>query len=266
MKIFKLIVSVSLLVLLACEGNTEIIEEIEAENIEKELKGRRIPFQNNTNAKLQKKLQWVSYITAQVIMSDNSNRIEFFNALQGRKVITLHELIGEHSNLNFKSQFKNVLRSYIQKDPPKKDPIFGTQSPPHPIITCDEDVEEICLMPPGAYNEGATNAFLRSILEKNCIELYLPEGLHPLVNQNLPYSITSTAHPLSHDSFNSGFRHSSIASPKSDPNGVLSVSNVSQNYLGIITDNVIVARPYKNSSNCTYQEYLLLNFTTFLNP
>lgn len=265
MKITKLLFVCIIFITIACNNDANDLEIFTNKQQKYELHGKLInSFQIDTISIFQKKLQWISYISAQVIMKESSNRIELFNHLQGRETITLNELIGEDSNLNFKTEFLNILREHIDLSPPDRDPIHGTQSPPKPLITCEDDLGD-CLFP-GTVNltEIAVQFFLQSVLEQNCIELYFPEGLSPLININLPYSITSTAHPLNHNSFNFGYHHSSTVSSRSDDNGVTETYMINTSYLDILNDNVIVARPYINETNCIYPEYLLINFHTFL--
>ena len=265
MKITRLLFICSVLLTIACEDNANDLEMVKDTNITNNLKNRTQTVINTRESidQFQKKLQWVSYISAQVIMNKSSNRVELFNYLNGRETVTLNELIGENSNLNFKNEFLNVLRSFINETPPGRDPIHGTQSPPEPLVTCEDDLGD-CLSPIHNIIQIAEQFFLRSVLQQNCIELYFPEGLHPLVNPNLPYSVTSTAHPLNYDSFNHGYHHSSVTSDQSDRNGVTKVNTVNTLYLNTMTDNVIVARPYVNQTNCTYPEYLLINLAAFL--
>ena len=267
MKMSKLLISCFLFLFLSCESNMETIETIELENETTILKGRITNLGSiDPHAGFQKKLQWVSYIAAEVIMSDSSYRQEIYNYLQGRETATLEELIGRNSTLNFKDQFISILRDFLSLYPGRDEPVLGTQSPPLPIITCDEELGEECLAPINGDVTGTlTTIFLTSILENNCIELFFPDGINPLVNQNLPFSITSTAHPLNYDDFNYGFMHSSVTSATSDDNGVTEINYVDNNYLNTVTDNVIVARPYTNNSTCTYPEFLLINLSAFLN-
>ncbi|WP_299679015.1 hypothetical protein [uncultured Tenacibaculum sp.] len=266
MKITRLLFICSVLLTIACEDSAKELEILDHKNAEFELNERSqiiIPHSNQDN-QLQKKLQWVSYISAQVIMTKMTNRVELSNYIQGRESVTLNELIGESSNLNFKSEFLNILRDHIDNSPPNRDPIHGTQTPPKPLITCEDDLGD-CLTPVGSnLTQRAMQFFLNSVLNENCIELYFPEVLHPLAPVHLPHSITSTAHPLNYNDVNFGFHHSSVISEESDNNGVTEVDRVNHNYLDNFTDNVIVARPYTNLSNCRYEEYLLLNFSGFL--
>lgn len=210
----------------------------------------------------EKFMQWTSYITAQTIMSDQNIRIEIIDLLDGRESIRFSELLRDlrpdnsgSDNSLFADKFIQVLRDIISNHTINRGPgpNHASQTPPEPILECGCG---------GPFDVADwVNLYIGSLLNTNCLELYLPNGLRTVTGSN-SYSLTSTAHPLTNDSSNYGIVHYSEPVAGFISDRVI----VEMNYLLTVSyDHVLVVRPYRTLQSCTYQNYAGINFIDFLN-
>ena len=253
-----------LFIALSCNNETELIEPENNFNSKQESVTRGlVQPTSQVHDNFEKTLQWVSFISTRVIMNNPMMRMEMYSILQGRNAVSIQELLGPNVNSNFKTKFIQELENYSGSSSSNQavnNTLPGIQTPPRPIKTC-EDNSQICSSPyPG---DQIFNTFWNEILIDHCIELYFPKGFSPLISTVDNNSITSTAHPLNASNFNNGFKHNTIITDDTDIDGVTAISTVNASYLNTPRDFVIVARPLRTGSNCTYAEYNM-NFLSFL--
>lgn len=278
MNIFKKILIVLLCsIFFTCTNNTENLITDESLNINDNLTvdvKSKLSLPDFNNNQFENDLQWISYIAAKAIMTNPEARLEVYNKLNGRKRISLTELISFNtSNLSpFKTTFISILTQEINIDlfQPGRDPVHGSQTPPRPITTKSEKQESPTSKTKVRVNTSANilaNTFLIDVVFSRCIELYFPKNLKPTIAFDDQKIIVSTAHPLNSDQFNNGYLQSSI-----DQFNINNISTspiqVAPGFLSSPTFNdLIVARPYKSinslPSNCLYNEYPI-DFSLFL--
>ncbi len=293
MNFLKSILIVLCFLFLSCNDNVDdlVTNLDESKQINKKVK-KEIIITNKTsyNSSFKKKLEWVSYISAQVIGGNNQAALnELQNKLNGRNKISLKELLGSQvpNNSPFKLAFINILSGYIRVDlnPRAPGPVHGNQSPPRPItvaaqIIIDSDFPSGTSVFPSPFPkpnptitvEALANSFINQVTIHNCVELYFPRGLKLSLSGNLN-SIISTAHPLNNDGFNTGYLQFKQLTLEDEIDALLGEFNntflVNSNFLSNkLYHNIIVARPYRDTdvpfpSNCSYSNYLI-DFTTFL--
>ncbi len=193
---------------------------------------------------LENKMQWVSYLTAQVLLKDEPARKEFVNLLSNRspKVIKLQDILRfDSENNSFREAFE-VEFNYYQTEGndcgrPEGRPKPNTQG----------------LRSEVTYS--AFNSYISSLLEDECLELYMPNGFNSnfeAISSIPPTSITTSAHPLVIPSkFNRGFIHKGRCQ--------IEKSIVSSVTMG----TVIIVRPYRLINGCSYKKYSGINFQDF---
>lgn len=224
---------------------------------ENELEFENAPINNTSTSKItttpnnlasdpfEDQLQWVSFITANVILNKPDAREEFIAQI-GRvdpDVVKLEDILVDRSA--FETAFKQQFLFYngITDDRCSggtKDP-KGNPKPPGAIGGCPEDS---CLS--NLYEE-----YIEYLIEQNCIEIYIPNGYTMTT-----IMIHSTAHPLTNDGFNEAY----IVPEQCDGEFIISPFNINS------LNNVLIARPYRgNDAACSYSEYShITNFTDFL--
>lgn len=196
-------------------------------------------------------LQWTSYISALVLIHHPDIAIAVNNLiLQNGKIIPINDLLSMNV-VSGENSFNTLFWSYLNL-------YFHPGRPNHQIII------------PGIAGEEPTNElfsmdvidFMTVITETECVELSFPKGLD-LTPQTLIQGFTSTAHPLTTALTNYGYRrHWSLE----DPNNSVAtyVKTVNGLYVSL-NENIIVARPFRNITNCLYEQYDGILFGNYLN-
>jgi len=208
----------------------------------------------DSTQRLHNRMQWVSYMTAQVLLRSEDARILFQNELDNSSVsntVALEKLLDPNlANLSFYNEFVDeFLLNY------------------HGSGTCDGIGRPRNRPTPPGDTGGATepqdldaylaNAYITALLERDCLEFYLPNGfifIHstgpgPILSSH----IRSTAHPLSAiATSNDAFNH--INSCFVDE---ITVDNSTNGF-------VILVRPYRSNTGCLYENYYV-DFEDFLN-
>ena len=204
------------------------------------------------NDNLENKMQWVSYMTAQVLLNNREARDQFQNEIDnsgGTNVFPLENLLGWNViDQSFKNAFKdefllNYYEDYLCDDIGKPS---GRITPP-PVGSFPSDAD---------YDTVLFEGYLATLIDEECFEFYAPNGFTTLPinvanNSNAP--IKSTAHPLNNNATsNEGFKHTNFC--------FINHTTIDDNTLG----SVILIRPYRMDSACDYSEYPF-DFTGFLN-
>ncbi|MFK8102242.1 MAG: hypothetical protein AB8G15_06955 [Saprospiraceae bacterium] len=205
------------------------------------------------SAILARRLQWMAYLSANVIRFNDAARMEVQELLENNdeRTIPVNILIGQGATASaFSAAFNIELESYILGD------LLSMLGRPDP----QEDT------PPRPVSERASNPvdkqvkiFLEYMTSDNCIELYFPRGF------DFKYlAMTSTGHPMNLDPFNVGwirYKKPIKINGKLYPTGKVKVDDT---YV-IKHQNIIVARPFIDVSNlvCRYPEYDI-DFQKFL--
>lgn len=208
-------------------------------------------LQSDDAFELENKMQWVSYITAQVLKESARARNEFIEELNNSntpKVLFLESMLNYPNDRKyFFSEFKRVfLRNYIS---PGSCSGAKPEGGPHPN-------GELGGRSTIDYNQVFED-YLSSILNDDCLEYYLPNGFAYFESTgtgNNSSPIKSTAHPLNTSASNDGYLL--------DYNhGLCGVEEID------LVDSepgfIIVVRPFR-SPNCFYDEYDF-EFDEFLN-
>ena len=205
--------------------------------------------------RFQNRMQWVSYITAQVLLKSADARTLFQNELNNSvstNVVKLENLLGDDvTDLSFYQEFADeFLLNYHGVE--ICDGIGRPRNRPAPSETSTTGG----VLPGADYDTYLVDAYVASLLNMDCLEFYLPHGfafLHTTGSGlTLTSHIRSTAHPLTHGArSNKGFNHVNAC--------IVSEIEVDDNTNGF----VLVVRPYRNT-NCLYDSYYV-NFEDFLN-
>jgi hypothetical protein len=196
----------------------------------------------------ERQLHWFSYIAAEVLLTDSDARQEmaFYLGNSSTDSIKAEDLIGVNSIPAFNSfshAFYATTLYYLSG------PGWPGAGDPKPRV------------PPaqGGFPNASppwTTAFYQALLETNCVELYLPNG----VDFSNGFDLTSSAHPLTNGPCNEGYF------VINGLGGVVtsSIIDLTQGYVNT-HDNVLIARPFRSvPSDCYYFEYNGIDFEDFM--
>ncbi len=193
------------------------------------------------------RLQWVSFITGKILRYNEDARTEVLNLLPpGKYIIRLNTLLPDNGVIG--TAFEADFLHYLQ--------IYMTPGHPHHEI----DIPPLGA-PIGTPIPEVVQEFLDDVLENNCVELYFPNRLELSLAVN--YTITSTAHPLNDSLSNDGIVRFFV--PR-NIGGIIKETNRVRVTPGYVSrnPNIIVARPYREVNECSYDNYASLDFTDFL--
>ncbi|WP_299766329.1 hypothetical protein [uncultured Dokdonia sp.] len=245
------------------------------------------PLLSPESIELENHMQWVSYIAAAAIHNNPEARERVIDQItpvpgpvaEQKPSVLINDLLG--SDIPDTDPFKDAFRrSYnyfllvaldcirpggaTATPPPGSNPPGNILNPntinnfkianSNETATIDPDCFE--------YVESLRQEFMNTIINKNCLELYFPNGITDTEYR----SVTSTAHPLVEGvNENTGyFRHWVSISTFGVIIEVIQTDEITvdQSYINTTNDLVIVARPKKNR-RCLYSEYNF-DFTNFL--
>ncbi len=204
----------------------------------------------------ERRLQWVAYLSAKVILHNKNARAEVLSLSSDNKIDINALILPESQAVHFKSAFMEELNHYfwsngeVSRGPDEDTPPSGI-SP--------------CCVGPNGYPTLSAAQFMDFMTIDNCIELYFPI---PLTEENTsdPELIASTGHPLS--VLNKNYGYIRYIEPILNEEDVLTYTQlkiIDSNFLEskIIT---VVARPFRKSKSCLYEDYnYISSFETFLN-
>jgi len=244
----------------SCDTNDIAQDALEIENnatqeIQSKTLGVTIDLEDDwhTTERLQNRMQWISYMTAQVLLRSADARTLFQNELDnsgGANVVKLENLLGDHvTDLSFYEEFADeFLLNYYGVE--ICNGIGRPRNRPSPPGT-------IGGVAPGTdYDAYLVSSYVAALLNMDCFEFYLPHGfafLHTTgPGPTITSHIRSTAHPLNNATrSNEGFDHADAC--------IVSEIEVDDDTNGF----VLVVRPYRNTT-CLYDKYYV-NFEDFLN-
>ncbi|MDC8006041.1 hypothetical protein POV27_18460 [Aureisphaera galaxeae] len=250
-KLFPLVLLAFFAVFVSCESETLETEtnSLTSKNVDLTTKKENRFSASDT---LQHRLQWTSFLCAQVLLHNHQLRDEFETHIDGKGRVSLKALfavdIGEENH--FRNKFTDYLSHYIEYGDGHPDSQEDT--PGFPVV-------------PGGGNQFSpltvaerVDIFFDYILTENCIEIYVPNTLFDITDFD---RIVSTAHPLSRVSTNDGFRHIICRSAEYCTFTAITFPT------DIETNNILIARPIRDlsDSNCNYLEYPVAEFTNFYN-
>lgn len=249
----KLVFTLLLLInVYSCETEETLEQETQSETLERRGNGDGIEVLNNPAAiEIENRMQWVSYMTAQVILRDSGARQEFKDEVEDSGALNAFPirnlLENDGRNLSFKREFRieffyHFNNTYGENS---EDPCDGTGRPegrPKPTGVLG-----------GMSLDVIYQMYILSLLNDNCFEFYLPNGYAPLAPLGSSGFIVpkSTAHPMTNAISNEGFSHTSAC--------YVSSITVDDNTPGVI----IVVRPFTDGIGCTYYDFLI-DFEDFL--
>lgn len=200
---------------------------------------------------IENRMQWVAYMTAQVVLRDQDARNQFIAELESSSSFNsfhIENLLGNNVlNQSFKNEFEIEFNYHYNYTPGQgSDPCDGIGRPqgrPTPTGAV------------GGVPVGTTpfDLYVSSLLNENCFEFYLPNysSLAPIRDLRLD-NVKSTAHPMTDRvDRNQGYNHFTAC--------YVSTITIDDNTPGV----VILVRPYRNSNNCTYSDYFF-HFENFL--
>ena len=209
------------------------------------------------SAILENRLHWFSYISAKLLRSNSNYQTLFINKLGSGNTIDATELIGDGPFFSdFNIAFRATLSHAIQFYDPEPD--HEPAKPPPPPID-DPNGGESPL--------EIADEIIDYLVNEHCVELYFPKGLD---FTNEPYTITSTAHPLTIDDENEGYRRLFNGIYIKDLLIYTQDVTVENSYLLNESNTmVIVARPEVvitgvGGPDCTYTQYSDIDFEDFL--
>ena len=247
----KNIIKISTILLLlfcvySCETEDIVIQNTVSESFSR--KSGVVTEQSSESIDLENKMQWVSYMTAQILLNKIDARDDFNDVvvnLGGLNSFPLSTLLeAEYGSEAFIQAFRDEFFLNYNIGNGANDPCNGVGRPdgrPLPTGTLG-----------GMPDDAIFSAYISTLLEDDCLEFYLPNGYAPIGGVGGgPSAIKSTAHPLTNAISNDGFNHDSAC--------FVSTMTINDNTPGI----AIVVRPFRNTTNCTYYDYLI-NFVDFL--
>lgn len=227
---------------------------------------------------LERKMQWVAYITADVLFNDGVARNEFVNELYGvntpiKPSILLNEVLGSQVDIHnsFKAAFRNSYRNIlldIYQITTVECPGGATERPPtgsgggngSPIFT--DDLNQRVVTIPDI--DALVDEFMSYIVTQECLEIYFPVGI---TNSPEYASITSTAHPLiARASESIGYRRYTTQITCGEVNEI-EYQDVNREYLTSTDGPIVIVRPTRFSptqTSCDYTAYTF-DFTAFMN-
>lgn len=207
----------------------------------------------NDDEALQNRMQWVSYMTAHVIIHNVEARNQFryeANNVSPASIIPLKNLIDNPLNTTFKDAFKDVFLYNYYTTSPCTDG-GRPRGRPQPVGVIGG------VVPDAEFDTLLFNAYVYSLLEHDCFEFYLPNGFFFLESTDTSNPtnnpIFSTAHPLNDSNNNYGFKNFNSCSVEE--------VEISDSTFGF----VLVVRPFRNSTGCLYSDYPGIEFENFLN-
>ncbi len=195
------------------------------------------------------RLHWVSFLIAETLLLHESSRERFAEVLNNSSipnVIRLNELLSSNNeNQLFRDAFKIEFDFYsLEPEYSKCGRPNDRPRPPGETPTSAPQTESLF------------NLYIMSLLNDDCLELYLPNGLiSNITTTGYTDTIISSAHPLNNSQNNESY----VSRDRCDV------------VKGIINDRteglIIIARPYRNlnTRNCSYEGYSGIDFTSFLN-
>ncbi|CAL2083734.1 hypothetical protein [Tenacibaculum sp. 190524A05c] len=200
---------------------------------------------------LESKLHWASFLVIQTLLKHQETRAGFLTVynglLQNNKVIKLEQLL----------DFNNPdLTLFIQKF--EIEFLYYRENPPC-IERPEGDVQPETEGPTGNPHQAVNffDLYVNYLLEDDCIEIYMPNGINFEAEQGSILTMISSAHPLTNASSNEAIQSNGHCS---DTEFIM----LDENTLG----NVIIARPYRPQGiykKCTYSNYSSIeDFTDFL--
>jgi len=245
---------------LSCQTNDEFMEF----NTTDQSESRFVTDENDTKTPnfpiddpyFETNLEWISYFIAEALIFSADARNEFVKFIEvtpnSKGVISLGNLLdADSSNSSFLEAFENQYLDIDLETP--------TGLIPRKRLNIGKKLPEFLKSKQASYQQ-----FLEYILVRNCLEIYLPNGFNvSLENER----VASTALPLNQDLYNDIYIHNTGHVSR----GIISNKGVNlPNKNPLITQyelddlqNIIVAQPTRNASNCTY-DGLANDFITFL--
>lgn len=261
MNIHKYIFIIIGISLFSCQQTDELSDE--TGTVQSEI---RLRADGNNNAAynlieedpiLENNMEWVSYLIAETLLFSPESRTYVANLISNNPnfngIIPLNVLLDQNENNEaFLIAFEEHFWCFENQGAN-----CGTNGGrPQGRVNPGDNAPPTCI---NAYCE-----FLNYVLSINCIELFLPHGIN---FSTAKLQIASTAHPLNNDLFNDVYIHNSVLVQAGiiSNNGII-MSDPSLEDTQYELDevaNIIVARPYRNTTNCTYTRFAN-DFTLFL--
>lgn len=259
----KIIPVMSLMLVFAfgsCEKENVDLNENESQNLE------IVVTSKSDTETFERRMQWLSFITAKALANDVSHLSTFNNAMTLNNTISANTLFGGGSFSGFEDDFRELVLATLCSCGP--DPDHDPIKPDPPIIgngfagfgekfASETDEDPWGDATPADYQ--AVDDFINYIIVDNCVELYFPNGSLNLVAD---YKFTSTAHPLTSATSNDGIKRFIAPFGGGCVGGCTDDTTVNDGYV-FRNNNVIVARP-KVTYTCGYGEYSEIDFTDFL--
>ncbi|RZN84763.1 MAG: hypothetical protein EVB11_01545 [Winogradskyella sp.] len=261
----KVILKLSLILLLfSCFYSCET-EEIQEDNIETKLLSNKSPIREELEVPqgleepidLENRMQWISFMTVQVLLRNNDARDQFRDEvlISGTSnAFHIKALLNpDVRNETFKDEFRVVFYLYYNEND-VCDGIGRPRGGPKPPGNIGGDPYD----PNAPPSPSPFDLYLSSILYDDCLEFYLPNGFNPLIGIGGTGGMAfakSTAHPLTNATTNIGYHHVNSC--------LVSEITIDNSTLGPI----IVVRPLAlvaATLSCSYNNYPVDDFEDFL--
>ncbi|WP_298761457.1 hypothetical protein [uncultured Psychroserpens sp.] len=198
--------------------------------------------QTSDSEALENNMQWVAYMTAQILIKDVNATNQFMSRYNSGminndySIIRLSELLNnQQTNQSFRDAFENefVIFNGEAHNPCEnqgKPKLRPTPPPCNPTP---------CALP----NEDIFEIYVDYLISEHCLEIYVSGGLDLLQN------IMSSAHPLNTTNINAGFEHFNLNEC------LVNEVTIDGNGVGNLYSNLIVVRPYREIHECDYLQF-----------
>ena len=238
----KTIFQFLIFIFLITSCQTEDISQEGPQNIfDTSAKRKPIAKQDDALKIFENRMQWASFITAEVLIFDEASREQIealLNTSSGRS-IAFDDLVGPKTKTSgFHKKFVDRLQYYVTS--PAWGPDHQQEHPDYPVV---RNINPNLLDP-----EILVEEYLDYMLNQRCVELYFPKDLQ-FHNRSYHLGIASTADPLNGAQENTGYIvYFDVV------NNVWSEQVTVNLQFMLQYPNIIIARPKHVSgvSNCQY--------------
>lgn len=263
----KLLFSFALLGLffMACESDSLETPQNETQNLQTTV--------TRTDADdtilFERRMQWFGWLLAESLTFEPSIRTQINNHLTRDNTLNVGELFTDPDFDDFEDGFRAELATIIRNNGAHNDPDHDPDDPTLPFVPSPNGINSAPLLaamsedPITAQVNQQVQAYINFMTQDNCIELFFPNG--SLVSRANEGKYTSTAHPLTNNTYNYGFqRFYQDGFGCGFPIPCTVEITVDPRYVQD-NHNIIVVRPVRSViASCSYTEYDDIDFTDFL--
>lgn len=244
------------LICFSCQNDTNLESEADIFNSLSDQNSVTTTSKSISIIDLETEMHWVSFMIAKTV-SDNSEAeqvlIDELNSSHNNAISITLLLDDRLGNNTFEEAFRQTYMHFYSNPFSTCRGSDGKPNTNYPVQTSNPGHQLFYI--PMVGKKVTYEDFIKFITEDHCLEINLPNGYS--TNRGLAYT---TAHPLTNDLENIAFRY-----PEDCGN-----RNIVQPFTLRGFDNLIITRPYTGTpyrgapTDCTYPEYDVADFTSFL--